>query len=175
MGTISQDAAKRRKKETSRQKRRRTKIAGAVRRKNMKNDELNVLKWKIHIAPRYVIENYIQNAQNKKSQVWISFRFLRFFSDFSSSNRPGFNDVSDLSYISLVFSFYPGAIPGTSGRSGTARHREPMKPRRQVWSGGSEPSREPTTQPARDNPGADREQLQKYRTSARRSQSQNQF
>lgn len=44
MGTISQDAAKRRKKETSRQKRRRTKIAGAIRRKNMKNDELNVLK-----------------------------------------------------------------------------------------------------------------------------------
>jgi hypothetical protein len=44
MGTISRESAKRRNKETSRQKRRRTKIAGAVRRKNMKNDELNVLK-----------------------------------------------------------------------------------------------------------------------------------
>lgn len=44
----------------------------------------------------------------KKSQVWISFRFLRFFSDFPSSNRPGFDAVSDLSYISLVFLFRPG-------------------------------------------------------------------
>lgn len=44
MGSISKEAAKRRNKETSRQKRRRTKIASAVRRKNLRNDELNVMK-----------------------------------------------------------------------------------------------------------------------------------
>ena len=44
MGTISKEAAKRRNKETNRQKRRRTKIASVVRRKNLRNDELNVMR-----------------------------------------------------------------------------------------------------------------------------------
>ena len=45
MGTISRGAAKRRNKETSRQKRRRSKISDIMRRKNItRKDELNVMK-----------------------------------------------------------------------------------------------------------------------------------
>lgn len=45
MGTISRGAAKRRNKETNRQKRRRSKISDITRRKNTtRKDELNVMK-----------------------------------------------------------------------------------------------------------------------------------
>jgi hypothetical protein len=45
MGTISRESAKRRSKETSRQKRRRSKISDITRRKNTTGkDELNVMK-----------------------------------------------------------------------------------------------------------------------------------
>lgn len=45
MGTISRESAKRRNKETSRQKRRMSKISDIVRRKNTtRKDELNVMK-----------------------------------------------------------------------------------------------------------------------------------
>lgn len=45
MGTISRGAAKRRNKETSRQKRRRSKISDIMRKKNIVGkDELNVMK-----------------------------------------------------------------------------------------------------------------------------------
>lgn len=45
MGTISRESAKRRSKETSRQKRRRSKISDITRRKNTtEKDELNVMK-----------------------------------------------------------------------------------------------------------------------------------
>nr|DAU38457.1 MAG TPA: hypothetical protein [Caudoviricetes sp.] len=45
MGTISRESAKRRNKETSRQKRRRSKISDITRRKNAAGkDELNVMK-----------------------------------------------------------------------------------------------------------------------------------
>lgn len=45
MGTISRESAKRRSKETSRQKRRRSKISDITRRKNTaRKDELNVMK-----------------------------------------------------------------------------------------------------------------------------------
>lgn len=45
MGTISKGAAKRRNKETSRQKRRMSKISDIARRKNTtRKDELNVMK-----------------------------------------------------------------------------------------------------------------------------------
>lgn len=45
MGTISRGAAKRRNKETSRQKKRRSKISDIMRRKNItRKDELNVIK-----------------------------------------------------------------------------------------------------------------------------------
>lgn len=45
MGTISRESAKRRNKETSRQKRRRSKISDITRRKNNTGkDELNVMK-----------------------------------------------------------------------------------------------------------------------------------
>lgn len=45
MGTISKGAAKRRNKETSWQKRRRSKISDIMRRKNITGkDELNVMK-----------------------------------------------------------------------------------------------------------------------------------
>lgn len=45
MGTISRESAKRRSKETSRQKRRRNKISDITRRKNTTGkDELNVMK-----------------------------------------------------------------------------------------------------------------------------------
>nr|DAE32496.1 MAG TPA: hypothetical protein [virus sp. ctEfN2]DAX01263.1 MAG TPA: hypothetical protein [Bacteriophage sp.] len=45
MGTISRESAKRRNKETSRQKRRRSKISDITRRKNTTGkDELNVMK-----------------------------------------------------------------------------------------------------------------------------------
>jgi hypothetical protein len=45
MGTISRESAKRRNKETSRQKRRRSKIFDITRRKNTTGkDELNVMK-----------------------------------------------------------------------------------------------------------------------------------
>lgn len=44
MGTISKGSAKRRSKETGRQKRRRLKISNAVSRRNTRNDELNVMK-----------------------------------------------------------------------------------------------------------------------------------
>jgi hypothetical protein len=44
MGTISKGSAKRRSKETKRQKIRKTKIVSTVRQNNLRNDELNVLK-----------------------------------------------------------------------------------------------------------------------------------
>lgn len=45
MGTVSRESAKRRSKETSRQKRRRSKISDIMRRKNIAGkDELNVMK-----------------------------------------------------------------------------------------------------------------------------------
>lgn len=44
MGTISKGAAKRRSKETSRQKRRRLRISNTMNRKNFGRDELNVMK-----------------------------------------------------------------------------------------------------------------------------------
>lgn len=45
MGTVSRESAKRRSKETSRQKRRRSKISNIMRRKNIDGkDELNVMK-----------------------------------------------------------------------------------------------------------------------------------
>lgn len=45
MGTISRESEKRRNKETSRQKRRRSKISDITRRKNTTGkDELNVMK-----------------------------------------------------------------------------------------------------------------------------------
>lgn len=45
MGTISKGATKRRSKETSRQKKRRSKISDITRRKNTtRKDELNVMK-----------------------------------------------------------------------------------------------------------------------------------
>lgn len=45
MGTVSRESAKRRNKETSRQKRRRSKISDIMRRKNItRKDELNVMK-----------------------------------------------------------------------------------------------------------------------------------
>jgi hypothetical protein len=45
MGTISRESAKRRSKETSRQKRRRSKISDITRRKNTTGkDELNVMR-----------------------------------------------------------------------------------------------------------------------------------
>jgi hypothetical protein len=45
MGTISRESAKRRNKETSRQKRRRSKISDITRRKNTTGkDELNVMR-----------------------------------------------------------------------------------------------------------------------------------
>lgn len=45
MGTISKGAAKRRSKETSRQKRRNVKISNVIKnKKNFRNDELNVMK-----------------------------------------------------------------------------------------------------------------------------------
>lgn len=45
MGTVSRESAKRRNKETSRQKRRRSKISDIMRRKNITGkDELNVMK-----------------------------------------------------------------------------------------------------------------------------------
>lgn len=45
MGTVSRESAKRRNKETSRQKRRRSKISNIMRRKNIDGkDELNVMK-----------------------------------------------------------------------------------------------------------------------------------
>lgn len=44
MGTISKGAAKRRSKETSRQKRRRLRISNTMNRKNLGRDELNVMK-----------------------------------------------------------------------------------------------------------------------------------
>lgn len=45
MGTISRESAKRRSKETSRQKRRRSKITDITRRKSAtRKDELNVMK-----------------------------------------------------------------------------------------------------------------------------------
>ncbi len=45
MGTVSKESAKRRNKETSRQKRRRSKISDIMRRKNIDGkDELNVMK-----------------------------------------------------------------------------------------------------------------------------------
>ena len=45
MGTVSKGAAKRRSKETSRQKRRRSKISNIMRKKNVaRKDELNVMK-----------------------------------------------------------------------------------------------------------------------------------
>ena len=45
MGTVSRESAKRRSKETSRQKKRRSKISDIMRRKNTtRKDELNVMK-----------------------------------------------------------------------------------------------------------------------------------
>lgn len=44
MGTISKGAAKRRSKETSRQKRRRLRISNTMNRNNLGRDELNVMK-----------------------------------------------------------------------------------------------------------------------------------
>lgn len=44
MGTISKGAAKRRSKETSRQKRRRLRISNVINRKNLGMDELNTMK-----------------------------------------------------------------------------------------------------------------------------------
>ena len=44
MGTISKGAAKRRNKETSRQKRRRLRISNTTNRKNLGMDNLNVMK-----------------------------------------------------------------------------------------------------------------------------------
>lgn len=45
MGTISRGAAKRRNKETSRQKRRNVKISNVIKnKKNFRNDELNIMK-----------------------------------------------------------------------------------------------------------------------------------
>lgn len=45
MGTVSRESAKRRNKETSRQKKRRSKIFDIARRKNTaRKDELNVMK-----------------------------------------------------------------------------------------------------------------------------------
>lgn len=45
MGTISRESAKRRNKETSRQKRRRSKFSDITRRKNIAGkDELNVMR-----------------------------------------------------------------------------------------------------------------------------------
>jgi hypothetical protein len=44
MGTISKGAAKRRNKETSRQKRRNVKISNVIKKKNFRSDELNVMK-----------------------------------------------------------------------------------------------------------------------------------
>lgn len=45
MGTVSRESAKRRSKETSRQKRRRSKISDIMRRKNIAGkDELNVMR-----------------------------------------------------------------------------------------------------------------------------------
>lgn len=44
MGTISKGAAKRRSKETSRQKRRRLRISNVMNRKNLGMDELNTMK-----------------------------------------------------------------------------------------------------------------------------------
>lgn len=45
MGTISRESAKRRSKETSRQKKRRSKISDITRRKSAaRKDELNVMK-----------------------------------------------------------------------------------------------------------------------------------
>ena len=45
MGIVSRESAKRRSKETSRQKRRRSKISDITRRKNAaRKDELNVMK-----------------------------------------------------------------------------------------------------------------------------------
>lgn len=44
MGTVSRESAKRRSKETSRQKRRRSKISDITRKNTTKKDELNVMK-----------------------------------------------------------------------------------------------------------------------------------
>ena len=45
MGTVSMESAKRRSKETSRQKRRNVKISNVIKnKKNFRNDELNVIK-----------------------------------------------------------------------------------------------------------------------------------
>lgn len=44
MGTISKGAAKRRNKETSRQKRRRLRISNVMNRKNLGMDKLNTMK-----------------------------------------------------------------------------------------------------------------------------------
>ena len=45
MGTVSRESAKRRSKETSRQKRRNVKISNVIKnRKDFRSDELNVMK-----------------------------------------------------------------------------------------------------------------------------------
>jgi hypothetical protein len=44
MGTISKESAKRRNKETSSQKKRRTRITNIASKRNLRKDELNVMK-----------------------------------------------------------------------------------------------------------------------------------
>lgn len=128
------------------------------------NQKVNINLKKFTTRRCTFYKNFSKINKHKKSQVWISFRFLRFFSDFPSSNRPGFDAASDLSCIPLVPLSHLRTVPATASRLATDHYRNPWKPHH--------PARSGIAQPAGDNPEAGWEHLRKRKASARHRQSQ---
>ena len=96
----------------------------------------------------------------KKSQVWISLRFLRFFQIFPVQTDPVLMLLQTCRTFSWYFCPSRGASREPSADQQQTAAQSPWKPCRPAWS--SKP--EPTTPPAGDNPGAFQEQLRKCQT-----------